>query len=145
MKYLNTSIEINAPVEKVWEVLTNFTDYPKWNPFIKSLKGRFEVGEVLFVTLQVPDSKPMNFSPRCFHIEKNKRFSWKGKFLIPGLFDGTHSFKMEALDSNRTNFIQEEKFSGILVPFFWNQIQHKTRTGFEMMNVKLKEEVEDFH
>lgn len=29
----STRIEINAPIEKVWEVLLNFTDYPNWNPF----------------------------------------------------------------------------------------------------------------
>ncbi|KAI0651193.1 hypothetical protein C8Q79DRAFT_17724 [Trametes meyenii] len=32
----NASIIINAPIETVWDVLLNFTDYPAWNPFVRS-------------------------------------------------------------------------------------------------------------
>ena len=35
VKELHSEIEINAPVERVWEVLTDFASYPRWNPFIR--------------------------------------------------------------------------------------------------------------
>ncbi|MFM2360786.1 MAG: hypothetical protein RLY16_2779, partial [Bacteroidota bacterium] len=38
-KEIKTTIEIHASPARVWEVLTNFDEYPNWNPFIKSLKG----------------------------------------------------------------------------------------------------------
>ena len=34
MKELQSEIEINAPAERVWEVLADFASYPRWNPFI---------------------------------------------------------------------------------------------------------------
>jgi uncharacterized protein YndB with AHSA1/START domain len=38
-KEINTEILINATPKKVWSILTNFAEYPNWNPFIKSIKG----------------------------------------------------------------------------------------------------------
>jgi len=40
---------------------------------------------------------------------------WRGHFLVPGLFDGTHEFALEPLDSG-TRVTQRERFTGILVP-----------------------------
>ncbi|RYZ45415.1 MAG: SRPBCC domain-containing protein, partial [Chitinophagaceae bacterium] len=35
-KQIKTEIVINASKEKVWAILTNFSQYPQWNPFIVS-------------------------------------------------------------------------------------------------------------
>ena len=32
MKTIHTEIAIKAPVERVWNVLTNFNAYAAWNP-----------------------------------------------------------------------------------------------------------------
>ena len=39
MREIRINILIQAPVKKVWDVLTHFAEYPHWNPFIKSLEG----------------------------------------------------------------------------------------------------------
>jgi hypothetical protein len=41
-----------------------------------------------------------------------------------------------------TTFIQSEKFRGILVPFFKKMLDKNTTNGFDLMNQKLKEMVE---
>lgn len=66
---------------------------------------------------------------------------WKGRLLIPGPFDGEHSFHLQALDSRRTKFAQKEVFSGILVPLFGSRLS-ATRRGFELMNQALKARAE---
>jgi uncharacterized protein YndB with AHSA1/START domain len=38
-KEIKTEILINASPDKVWAILTDFDNYPSWNPFITSLKG----------------------------------------------------------------------------------------------------------
>ena len=43
MQVVTSSIEIAASPERVWQVLTDFASYPKWNPFILSLSGRLKV------------------------------------------------------------------------------------------------------
>ena len=139
MRQLTTEIEINASVEKVWEILIDFKKYPQWNPFIKSIDGKIIEGATFEVALEQADSKPMVFKPKCLKFEKNKEFRWLGHLFIPGIFDGEHIFSLLDLDNGKTKFIQKENFKGLLVPFLWKQLNTKTRAGFELMNEKLKE------
>lgn len=143
MKVLETSIEIDAPRNIVWSVLTNFDSYPDWNPFIRSFKVKPNVGERFSVELQQPGGKAMIFNPTCLVLDENREFRWLGRLIIKGLFDGEHIFLLEELEEGRTHFIHKEEFRGILVPLLWNQLNTKTREGFERMNQKLKERAEE--
>lgn len=145
MKQLIAQTEINAPVDKVWTILTDFEKYPEWNPFIKKIEGEVKEGATFKVVLQQPDSKPVTFKPACLWFENNKEFRWLGHLFIPGLFDGEHIFELVNLNNMKTRFIQKEKFTGILVPFLWKQLDTKTRKGFELMNEKIKELAENSH
>ena len=142
MKQLQTQIEINASPEKVWRILSDFENYKNWNPFVKHLTGKVEPGSNIEVLLQPPGGSAMKFKPKVLTFEKNKRFSWKGKLFIPGLFDGEHIYELNELAANKTLFVQRENFSGILVPFLNKMIDNQTRRGFELMNTKLKEVAE---
>ena len=44
MKEIKTEIIIDSKPEKVWEVLTDFENYPTWNPFIQNISGEQKVG-----------------------------------------------------------------------------------------------------
>lgn len=139
MRQINTEIEINAAVSKVWTILTDFDKYPDWNPFIRLIEGNIKQGQKFKARLQQPDAKPMIFRPRCLKLEKNKEFRWLGHLFVPGLFDGEHIFKLHDLGNGKTRFIQMENFRGMLVPLLWKQLDTKTRKGFELMNEKIKE------
>src|SRR5919206_3637792 len=52
MKELHSQIEIDAPAERVWHLLTDFASYPQWNPFIRSISGEPRVGERLEVRIE---------------------------------------------------------------------------------------------
>jgi len=45
MKELYSVIEIDAPADKVWGILTDFDSYSDWNPFIRKIKGKVEEGK----------------------------------------------------------------------------------------------------
>lgn len=142
MKELKTEIEINGSTEKVWEVLTDFSSFPKWNPFIKKIEGELNIGAKLKVFMEPPGGKGMTFKPVVKILEPKTEFRWLGNLLIPGIFDGEHIFQLEQIDNNKTKFIHRENFSGLLVPLFWKSLTSNTRRGFEEMNKALKEKVE---
>lgn len=144
MRTLETEIIIDAPVETVWDILTDFPRYPEWNPFIKSIEGKPETGSKLKVVIQPPDSKPMTFRPTCLESDANRTFRWLGHLGFKGIFDGEHIFQLEKMDSNCTRFIHKESFNGILVPLLWKQLDSGTRKGFVRMNEELKERSENF-
>jgi hypothetical protein len=142
MKQLTTEMLINAPAEKVWEVLADFQKYPEWNPLIKSFEGEIREGERFKVTIQPPGAKPMTFKPTCLKFTENRELRWKGHLFFRGLFDGEHIFELSPAGAGKTKFVQRENFEGILVPVMWKSLEPKTKNGFEMMNVKLKEMAE---
>lgn len=143
MRTLHTEITISAPISTIWKVLTDFSHFPQWNPFIKSMEcSDFAVGKKLKATMCPPNSKPMVFSPKITQIKKNQIFAWKGKLLVAGLFDGEHIFELIQVSDHEVLFIHRENFSGILVPFLWKSLQTNVKDGFEQMNKALKERSE---
>jgi hypothetical protein len=142
MKELHTEIEIAASAERVWELLTDFASYPQWNPFIRSISGQPTLGEHLEVRLEPPGGRGMTFKPKVLNAEPNRELRWLGNLLVPGLFDGEHSFTIEPLEENRVRFVQREAFKGLLVPLFARSLETNTQRGFEQMNRALKERAE---
>jgi hypothetical protein len=137
-KEIKTEILIHATPEKVWKILTNFDDYPNWNPFINSIKGEVKVGNKIRVRITPPESNAMTFKPEILKFESNREFSWLGHLLFPGLFDGNHKFEIIENSNGTTTFRHSEIFKGLLVPLFKKQLDNNTTRGFEAMNQKLK-------
>ena len=141
MKNLQTEIIINAPAEKVWSILTDFEKFPQWNPFIVKLEGKPEVNARLRAELKNGDGVSV-FKPKVLVAEKNKAFEWLGSLPVPGIFNGHHYFRIEALSGGQTKFTHGENFSGLLSGIIMNKIGEQTRNGFIGMNKALKERAE---
>jgi hypothetical protein len=141
-KTIETNILIHASVEKVWAVLVDFDQYPNWNPFINSISGELKVGQTIKVKIAAPDSKPMIFQPKILTFIPNKEFSWLGYLFFKSLFKGVHQFKLIDNGNGSTTFQHNEIFNGLLIPLLQKQLDTKTKKGFEMMNIKLKEKAE---
>ena len=141
LKYIEKSIVINASAQQVWEVLTDFENWDQWNSFIKKSEGKAEVGTKLINTFD-NDGKEMTFKPKVLKAEPNKELIWRGNLLIPGLFDGTHGFRIEEISPNQVRFVNYENFKGIFSGMILKKIHASTVKGFETMNKELKAQVE---
>ena len=143
MRQLSTTIEIEAPPEKVWAVLMDFAGHAEWNPFMRSIQGKAEAGARLTVRLQPPKGMGMTFKPTVLAKEPNREFRWIGHLGVPGIFDGDHRFLVESAGDGRTRFTQSERFTGVLTPVLAIfGLFRNTHAGFEAMNRALKERVE---
>ena len=142
MKTLHTQIDIDAPAERVWDALTTIADYPIWNSFITHLAGTLAPGERLEVRLEPPGGAAMTFRPTVLAVEPARGLRWVGHLLIPGLFDGEHQFEIQPLGPGRVRFVQQERFTGVLVPLFARNLDAHTLPGFNAMNAALKARAE---
>lgn len=133
MKRIQAVIEIAAPVETVWAELAAVTSYAEWNPFITKFDGELTVGARPEVQITPPGSRSMTFHPTITDVSEGERLEWVGRVLMPGIFDGRHSFQLEAMGSDRTRLTQAEQFSGLLVALTGAMLA-KTQAGFEAMN-----------
>ena len=141
MRELRRQIEIDAPPERVWAVVSDFAAYPEWNPFIRRIGGEPREGTRLEVRISPPGGRAMTFKPTLRAVEANRELRWLGRLLAPGIFDGEHSLRIEPLDGGRSRFVQSERFSGVLVALVKGTLA-KTEAGFEQMNAALKTRVE---
>lgn len=142
MRTIHTEIGIGAPAARVWDVLMAADHWVEWNPFAKVTSGRFAVGERLAVTITPPGKSAMTFRPMVVRLEPGRELRWLGHFVMPGLFDGEHGFRVVPEDVGRCRFEQFEQFTGLLVvPVLW-VAGTATRRGFEAMNRALKARAE---
>jgi hypothetical protein len=141
VRVLHSEIEIDAPPERVWRVLTDFDAYPEWNPFIRSIEGDPGVGSRLRVRIEPPGARGMTFRPTVQAVEPARELRWFGRLFVPGLMDGEHRLALEPLDGGRSRFIQSERFSGVLVGLLGRMLA-ATEQGFKQMNEALKRRAE---
>ena len=134
---IHTEIIINASPEKVWTALTNFKEYPNWNPFVNAISGDMIVGKKIKIVVQ-----GMKIKPELLVFEKNKELRWVGHLLVNGIFDGEHFFVLVDNKNGTTTFKHGEIFKGILIPMLKSFLENKMKKSYLKMNEKLKELVE---
>ena len=140
MLEVQTEIEINSSAENVWNILTDFGGYEKWNPLIKNAEGEAKKGAKLKIEVTM-NGKPMKFSPKVLVAEKNVELRWIGKVVSKKIFAGEHIFIIAPLEKEKVLFIHGEKFSGILLKT-QKKMLDGIEQGFEEMNVALKRRAE---
>jgi hypothetical protein len=138
---IETDVIINSSASEVWQELTDFEDYPQWNPFILQVKGVASPGEQLEVRMRLGD-ETMTITPTVLVALPDRELRWTGHLFVPGLFDGEHSFIIEPLGEEQVRFLQSESFSGLLIPFS-RRLLDGTKLNFEAMNQALKKRVEE--
>jgi hypothetical protein len=140
-KQLSSEILINSSAQRVWKLITDFDDFPSWNPFIRRATGEIKTGARLEVFIQPSGTKGVTFHPKVLKVDPNHELRWLGRLYLPWLFDGEHALIIEPSTENSIKFIQREKFTGLLVPFT-RSLLRDTQRGFEEMNRELKQRAE---
>lgn len=135
---LVTSVTIQAPSSRVWSVLTDFSAYGRWNPFLPSVQGDLRFGARLTIRLAPPGKPAVTVRPTITALEPCKRLVWQGFALAPGFFDGEHGFELEPLGEAACRLTHAERFSGVLVAVVGPLLLDSTRQGFINMNNALK-------
>jgi hypothetical protein len=136
-----TEVEIDAPVEVVWGILSDTAAYAEWNPFLVRVDGEPQAGARISVRFSPPGGRAMTMKPRVLVVDPPRELRWKGSLGVPGIFDGEHIFQLEALDATRTRVVQREEFGGFLVPLT-GKLLRRTEAGFQAMNEALRARAE---
>ena len=71
MSEITASVEIPAPPSVVWDVLTDFEAYPRWNTLL-AISGDVAVGETLAVRLSMPGLPTVPFSPEITAVDPER-------------------------------------------------------------------------
>jgi hypothetical protein len=136
MKEIRGSIEINAPVGRVWQIITDFGSYPTWNPWITLMDGDPKIGSKVKVIIKVAGRKDTKLASEVMKLETNREVLLKSS-VIKGLLGDNHSLKFEVMGDNKTRFSQDVVFQGMMSPFIGGIVRDQQK-GLDLMNEATK-------
>ena len=138
MPTIKTTIDIGASPETVWRVLTHFASYPKWNPFIREVRGEAQQGAKLKFRLRFSGKGSSWRASRVTKAIPAAELHWRAGVLFGLLLVREHSCIIIPNGVMGVKFIQREHMTGVLVPVIYPFVARKTRQAFEKMNAALK-------
>ncbi|KAB1193226.1 SRPBCC domain-containing protein [Haloferax sp. MBLA0076] len=139
MRTIRTAVEIDASPSAVWDVLTDFSSYPAWNPHVPHASGDLRVGEAVDIVVRREGGKDRSMTVTITALEPERRLEWVGKLLSPRLFEGRHTLELEPLGEERTRLVNREELSGVFARFATTD---EPERDYEAMNRALKTRVE---
>lgn len=108
-------VDVEASPEQVWAVLTDFSAYPIWNPFMYPVKGTPLPGSTLEVTLH-PGTGSVTYPATVATARPDHELSWTGQVFSSGLFDVTFTFTIDPLPGGRAHLEARESGKGLAAP-----------------------------
>jgi hypothetical protein len=113
---VSVQTRINAPVARVWQVLTDFGNYHAWHPILtlESCRGPLAVGTVLHGLSAGGPAGEQTVVFTIAELQEPNCLAWTGG--DPEAIAGRHSFQLEPLADGTTEFIESEVFTGPAAP-----------------------------
>lgn len=139
---IEASAEVDAPIEKVWAILTDFEAYPQWNPFTLSVDTRFEPGRPVIMEVALMPPKTMRQVEFINLIEAPRRIAWGYVMGHASILQANRYQVLEPLADGRCRYRTVDYFSGAMVPLMMATMGSKVRAGFEGVARALKDRAE---
>ena len=109
---------IEAPIDAIWQLLTDAPNYPAWNDTVTGVDGRIAPGET--VTVHAKISPGRAFPVKVVEFEAPVRMVWRSAMPL-GLFAGTRVYELRQLGS-AVEFAMREDYTGLMAPLIVKSI-----------------------
>jgi hypothetical protein len=143
---LTTSVDIDAPAERVWQVLTDLPAYGQWNPFITRAEGTLAVGaQASFRLLPVNALVRTTLRATILEVIPCQRLRLRARMDplgVPGLLEADHSMTIEPREGG-VRLWQDSHIRGLLVPLVIRALNRHRLESFHAMNEAVKARSED--
>lgn len=142
MRELRTEIQISAPIDQVWQVLTDFEHWQDWNPMVNQVSGSATLGSRLNITMRGPTGKDANkYQPTLLEVNPPRSLRWRATMMGGVMFSNYRVFELKEQQGG-TVLVNKEEFSGLMVPLFWGKMKPFVVPMLEKMNKALKDKLE---
>jgi len=137
VKVTRSEIDIDAPVENVWNIIIDLERYPEWNTFTPRMGAKqIVVGDEFLLDCQMTEKQLLRDEKEVFLAYEPERFRvcW-GTSRTRGR-PGIKSYRWqicEPVNDKRTHFINYEEFHGILAPLvnlLYGKKLHRAFVGY---------------
>ena len=140
LQEIKTEIEISAPPEKVWSIVSDINKWQEWSPIINESQGVAAVGSELTITMMGKEEGEdgPKYSPVITELEGPKYLRWQAHMLAEFIFTNYKIIELKETSSG-TLLTHKELFRGLLAPIFCGQMEEGVPPMLNSMNQALKE------
>ena len=111
MRYA-ASVNIAAPADAVWKLLTEAEGYAGWNSTVDRVEG--DIVDGLKIKVWATISPKRAFPVKVAFVEPGRTMTWTGGMPL-GLFKGVRTFTLTSAGDD-TRLDMEETFAGLMLP-----------------------------
>lgn len=140
-KCVRAEVEIDAPIDRVWEILTDLPGYGRWNPFTPKVESSLEIGDPVHLHVRL-------VGPRLLHrvetVTRNEphTLGWDMKMGARFLLYAERVQVLTPVDGERTHYMTEDCFTGWLRPLVLGLFGRSMQRGFRDCGLGLKKAAE---
>jgi hypothetical protein len=141
MKYkIGTLTEINAPLERVWEVLADFPKYLNWNPITPRIVMKRKAGGRYFVRRKISLGRiAFYLRSRLLSFDAPYELTW-GTDLLLIRYERRQTLRW--IDKDTTQHQTMVGFSGLLAPLVMRLHKQRFKADHRLQGLSLKNQVE---
>jgi hypothetical protein len=134
-----SDIDVAAPADLVWDVLTGIDDWPSWDP---NTSAAAVAGDIEEGTTFVFKAGPGTIRSVIGTADRPRLISWKGKSL--GI-SAHHVWTLEPIDESTTRVRTAETFSGVMPSLLRGSLRKTLDRTLHNLLEHLKVEAERRH
>ena len=130
-------IQINAPIDFVWGVLTEVEKYGEWNPFTPQARTDFKIGSPAHLRVRMGPAR-MKITENVCAFEKPRLIAWTKTFGANWFLLAVREQHLEPVSETSCNYHNTDRLTGVLAPIvllFWGGYMHR---GFSDVGEGLK-------
>lgn len=137
---IQTTIDIDADSDAIWQVLTDFSSYEDWNPMLRNVQTDLRPGAPVRFQVRREGARPLKLKAKITTLCEARSLAWHGGSAA--IISGKHYFRIEPLAGQRCRFHHGEHFKGVLLPLIKGILKNAPEL-YRAMNEALKRRVED--
>lgn len=129
------AVFIDAPPEQVWQMLMALISGKISNPMFAQIRGELTLGGEMRIATH---RSPVEYRAVITELRPKERLAWR---IQTRAYAAEHSFVIRPA-SGGSDFVQAERFNGLIAFLAWPLLRSLTRSVFRKFNATLKTSAE---
>lgn len=106
----SAGVNTKAKPDRVWELMTNAGEFPRWNSTIKSIEGAIAADQTIKLVATISPGRVFNL--KIIEFDPEKMMVWSDG---NAMFKGVRTYRMEPKPDGTTDFTMAEVYTGLML------------------------------
>jgi hypothetical protein len=140
---IEETLEIDAPADVVWQVITDLPRYGEWNPFVVACRSTLVVGETIEMRVRIFSGLAQPQRETVLEHLPLERLCYGLPGGRLGALASRRCHELRAAGAGRTRYQSRFELSGFLSPVVRALLGARLERGFGAMTAALRRRAED--